>query len=415
MEKFAKIEIVGLGYIGLPTAAVLAQHVPEVVGLDINAKVVETINQGKIHIVEPDLQNIVADAVSGGRLRATVTAEAADVFIISVPTPFKGSSHTPDTSYIESAAKAIAPVLARGNLVILESTSPVGTTEELSRWLSHMRHDLTFPHNHGENADVQVAHCPERVIPGQIMKELVHNDRVIGGISKKCTERAVALYKIFVKGDCILTKARTAELVKLAENTFRDINIAFANELAVICDKLGIDVWEVISLANHHPRVNIHQPGPGVGGHCIPVVPWFIVHSAPAEARLIRTAREINDERPDYVVAQIRQKARQLKKPVIACLGLSYKPDTNDLRESPSVRVVEMLARERLGDILLVEPYITALPNVLQGLPLRLCDLDSAMRDANIVVLLVNHRLFAQIDRTLLRQKEVVDTRGVWR
>uniref|UniRef100_UPI0035A14F2F UDP-N-acetyl-D-mannosamine dehydrogenase n=1 Tax=Glaesserella sp. TaxID=2094731 RepID=UPI0035A14F2F len=295
MEKFNRISVIGLGYIGLPTAAAFALHGVNVIGVDVNQHTVDTINQGKIHIVEPELEVAVHLSVTNGRLIATLTPEPAEAFLIAVPTPFKGDNYEPDLSYIEAASRAIAPVLKKGNLVILESTSPVGATEQMAEWLAHIRPDLTFPQQAGEDSDIRIAHCPERVLPGQVMRELVENDRIIGGMTDKCAEQAVRLYKTFVKGDCIVTNSRTAEMCKLTENAFRDVNIAFANELSIICDRLGINVWELISLANRHPRVNILQPGCGVGGHCIAVDPWFIVNKTPDLAKLIHTARLVND------------------------------------------------------------------------------------------------------------------------
>ncbi len=303
--SFDTISVIGLGYIGLPTAAVFASRRKQVIGVDVNSKAVETINQGKIHIVEPDLDMLVHAAVTNGYLRAVSVPEPADAFLIAVPTPFK-EQHEPDLRYIESACKAIAPVLKAGDLVILESTSPVGATEQMSAWLSAERPDLTFPQSHGDASDIRIAHCPERVLPGHVLRELVQNDRVIGGMTATCSAAAASLYKIFVEGECVITNARTAEMCKLTENSFRDTNIAFANELSIICDKLDINVWELIRLANRHPRVNILQPGPGVGGHCIAVDPWFIVSKTPGEARLIRTAREVNDGKPLWVLNKIK-------------------------------------------------------------------------------------------------------------
>lgn len=297
--NFDTISVIGLGYIGLPTAAVIASRQKKVIGVDVNEHAVDTINCGDIHIVEPELDIVVRAAVTEGYLKATTKPQPADAFLIAVPTPFfsdsEGKNHKADLSYIEAASKALAPVLKAGDLVVLESTSPVGATEKMAAWLADARPDLTFPQTHGESSDIRIAHCPERVLPGHVVRELVENDRVIGGMTPRCSEAAAALYKIFVEGECLVTTARTAEMAKLTENSFRDVNIAFANELSIICEKLGINVWELISLANRHPRVNILQPGAGVGGHCIAVDPWFIVDSCPEEARLIRTAREVND------------------------------------------------------------------------------------------------------------------------
>jgi UDP-N-acetyl-D-mannosaminuronic acid dehydrogenase len=412
---FSKVCVIGLGYIGLPTAATLASRGVEVTGVDVNPKAVEAINQGKIHIVEPELDAIVHRVVTEKKLKAVPKPEAAEAFIIAVPTPFKGE-HEPDLSFIEAAAKSIAPVLQKGNLVILESTSPVGTTEKLSHWLADIRKDLSFPHQKGENSDVRVAYCPERVLPGHVIRELVQNDRIIGGLSAPCSERAKALYKLFVEGECVITNAKTAEMAKLTENASRDVNIAFANELSLICDKLGIDVWELISLANRHPRVKILQPGPGVGGHCIAVDPWFIVDSAPLEAQLIRKAREVNDGKPHWVVSKIKQAASGRSKPVIACLGLAFKADIDDLRESPAVDIVRHLLKEQVGEILVVEPYVEKLPSSLKGQKgLKLVEVEEALSKAQIIVLLVNHKSFYDLDRKRLEGKVVIDTRGVWR
>ena len=348
-----------------------------------------------------------------GKLKATMEPAPADVFMLAVPTPFT-EGHKPDLSYIEAAVKNIATVLEKGNLVILESTSPVGTTEKISQWMSEIRPDLSFPHQQGENADIQVAHCPERVLPGYVIQELVSNDRVIGGITRYCAQRARDLYKTFVKGDCLLTDARTAEMAKLTENSFRDVNIAFANELSMICDRLHINVWELIRLANRHPRVNILNPGAGVGGHCIAVDPWFIVDSAPEQARLIRTAREVNDSKPRFVLEKIHQVAEQFKKPVIACLGLAFKADIDDLRESPAVDITRQLIEDNIGDVLVVEPHIQELPASLQQNNACLVSLQDAIEEANILVTLTDHSVFKQVKLNQLKEKVIIDARGVW-
>jgi len=411
--SFNRVSVIGLGYIGLPTAAVIASRGIDVIGVDVNQHAVDTINKGEIHIVEPDLDIVVRSAVMTGKLRATVTPEPADAFLVAVPTPFKGENHEPDLSYIESAAKAIAPVLEKGNLVILESTSPVGATEKLAAWLAEARADLTFPQHKGDAADIKVAHCPERVLPGYVLQELVSNDRVIGGMSKACSDKAMSLYKTFVKGDCIITNARTAEMAKLTENSFRDVNIAFANELSLICDKLKINVWELIQLANRHPRVNILNPGPGVGGHCIAVDPWFIVNSCPEQAQLIRTAREVNDGKPHWVIEQVCNAADEFKKPVVACLGLAFKADIDDLRESPALDIVKHLAEANVGDIIAVEPNIHTLPKALENHNVTLDTLANALDKANVVVVLVDHKEFKAADRMMFSSKVVIDSRGI--
>jgi UDP-N-acetyl-D-mannosaminuronic acid dehydrogenase len=418
---FDTISMIGLGYIGLPTATLFASRKKKVIGVDVNQHAVDTINQGKIHIIEPELDMLVHASVHEGYLRATTTPEPADAFLIAVPTPFK-DGFQPDLSYIESAAKSIAPVLAKGNLVILESTSPVGATEQLAAWLAEARPDLTFPQQAWEAADVQVAHCPERVLPGHVVRELVTNDRVIGGMTQKASDMACALYKTFVEGECIMTNARTAEMCKLTENSFRDVNISFANELSIICDKLDINVWELIRLANHHPRVNILQPGAGVGGHCIAVDPWFVVSSAPQEARLIRTAREVNDHKPDWVVNKIQAKITEVlaAKPhktiadvKVACLGLAFKPDIDDLRESPAMEIVEKLAQ--LGcQVLAVEPNIESLPGKLSNVNVLLKMLDAALAEADVVCVLVKHRGFVERQFKIQQHDRAIDAVGLF-
>lgn len=410
---FDKVSVIGLGYIGLPTAAVIASRGIEVIGVDVSEKAVKTINEGKVHIVEPDLDMVVQAAVKVGKLRATMAPEKASAFMIAVPTPFM-DDHKPDLSYIKSASEAIAPVLEKGNIVILESTSPVGATEQMSKWLASARPDLTFPQDAGEAADINIAHCPERVLPGKVLEELVSNDRIIGGMTSKCSERAIELYKTFVRGDCITTNSRTAEMAKLTENSFRDVNIAFANELSIICDKLNISVWELIRLANRHPRVNILSPGPGVGGHCIAVDPWFIVDSAKEDARIIRAAREINDNKPMYVIEKIEAAADQFKKPVVACLGLAFKADIDDLRESPALAITQHLSQLQLGKILAVEPNIESLPAKLADSDIELVDMNVALERANVLVVLVDHSQFKQLKQSDINTKVVVDTRGLF-
>ena len=417
---FETLSMIGLGYIGLPTATLFASRRKTVIGVDVNAYAVDTINQGRIHIVEPELDMLVQAAVHGGYLHATLTPEPADAFLIAVPTPFL-EGNKPDLSYIADAAKAIAPVLAKGNLVILESTSPVGTTEQLAQWLAEARPDLSFPQQAGEAADIQVAYCPERVLPGRVVHELVSNDRVIGGMTQKATEMAIELYRIFVEGALVPTNARTAEMCKLTENSFRDVNIAFANELSLICDRLNINVWELISLANRHPRVNILQPGAGVGGHCIAVDPWFIVDKTPEEARIVRLAREINDYKPEWVVEKVKaaiagvlslRPDARMADIKVACLGLAFKPDIDDLRESPALAITKDIVK--LGcEALVVEPHVQHLPNQLTGENVRLVDVDEALLSADIVCVLVKHSLFVKKFKEELVLSNLVDAVGI--
>jgi len=418
--SFETISVIGLGYIGLPTAAMFASRKKKVIGVDVNQHAVDTINRGEIHIVEPDLDMIVHAAVNEGYLKATLTPEPADAFLIAVPTPFKESNSEipePDLKYIEAAANAIAPVLKKGDLVILESTSPVGATEQMSEWLADIRGDLSFPQDSGDEADVNVAHCPERVLPGHVVRELVENDRVIGGMSTKCSERSVELYKTFVKGECVITNARTAEMAKLTENSCRDVQIAFANELSIICDKLDINVWELISLANRHPRINILQPGPGVGGHCIAVDPWFIVSKTPEEAQIIHTARKINDEKPDWVINKVKiaiadflqsNPDKTVKDVIIACYGLAFKPDIDDLRESPALNIAKQLGRMDTGKVIAIEPNIKSLE--LDSLELK--SIEYSKKYADIHLLLVDHEEFKKIE---MKKAIVVDTKGIWK
>jgi UDP-N-acetyl-D-mannosaminuronic acid dehydrogenase len=419
--SFNTISVIGLGYIGLPTAAAFASRQKKVVGVDINKHAVETINRGAIHIVEPDLDVLVKRAVDEGFLRAATQPEPADAFLIAVPTPFKGD-HLPDMKFVESAARSLAPVLKKGDLIILESTSPVGATEQMAQWLAEARPDLSFPQQAGEQSDINIAYCPERVLPGQVMVELIKNDRVIGGMTAVCSQRASDLYNIFLEGECVITNSRTAEMCKLTENSFRDVNIAFANELSLICDAQGINVWELISLANRHPRVNILQPGPGVGGHCIAVDPWFIVAQNPELARMIRTAREVNDSKPHWVVDRVKaaladcltvtgKRAADIK---IACFGLAFKPNIDDLRESPAVEVTHLIADWHSGETWAVEPNVHQLPVALSE-KVTLQPLDRALKEADLLVMLVDHKSFKAIPADQIQQSWIVDTKGVWR
>lgn len=411
----SKIAVIGLGYIGLPTAAVLAARGHNVLGVDVSASVVNTLQNGGIHIVEPELHIVVSGAIKSGELQVSTTAGKADAYILAVPTPF-GDDHSPDLSYIRSAAGSIAPHLTAGNLVILESTSPVGATEKLSVWLSEQRPDLRLPHQYGDDCNINVAHCPERVLPGNVLAELVQNDRVIGGVSNACTKAAIVLYKTFVQGKCLPTTAATAEMAKLTENAFRDVNIAFANELSILAGEQNVDVWDLIELANHHPRVNILKPGPGVGGHCIAVDPWFLVAASPDNAKLIRQARLVNDSKPDYVIAQVQAAIEGIDNPVVACLGLAFKPDIDDLRESPAIGICERLASSGVS-ILAVEPHIDELPEALATYAkINLSDAQSAIASANVILLLVDHSVFADLpSKASFEGKKVIDTRGQWR
>ncbi|WP_298752975.1 UDP-N-acetyl-D-mannosamine dehydrogenase [uncultured Serinicoccus sp.] len=408
------VAVIGLGYIGLPTAAILASHGYRVLGVDVSDKHVDAVNAGRIPFVEPDLGTHVAGTVSQGLLTAQKDTPKADVYIIAVPTPF-AEGHEADLSYIDAATDALLPQLEGGELVILESTSPPGATQHLADRITAARPELTTDDAGGER-NVDVAHCPERVLPGRVMVELVENDRIVGGLTPRAAERAKELYSSFCHGEIYLTDAVTAEMAKLTENSFRDVNIAFANELSIIAEKVGIDVFELIELANKHPRVNILQPGPGVGGHCIAVDPWFIVSAVPEQARLIRTAREVNDSKPDYVVSQVVAHVDGVQSPTVAALGLAFKPDIDDMRESPALDITRDLA-ERLPEatVLAVEPNVEELPARLAGQSnVHLTPLAEAMGRADVVVLLVDHKEFKELDGPE-RQVPVVDTRGAWR
>ncbi len=394
-----KICVIGLGYIGLPTASLLGTKGFSVHGVDVSPHVVDTINQGKIHIVEPDLDIMVKSAVNAGNLKAGLEPVEADVFIIAVPTPFKGD-YEPDLSFVESATKMISPFVKQGNLVILESTSPVGTTDEVVAKI--LRED-----GHDTEKGIYVAHCPERVLPGRILIELVENDRIVGGVNPLATEKAIEFYNTFVRGEVLATDSRTAEMAKLTENSSRDVSIAFANELSIICDEEGINVWELISLANRHPRVNILNPGPGVGGHCIAVDPWFIVARSPENAKLIKTARLVNDAKPDWVVEKVKSRAEKFKHPVIGCLGLAFKADVDDLRESPSVDIVRKLIKDNVGEVLVSEP------NLQKHDEFNLLSCEEVLGRADIILLLVDHKEFKGIKTLELNEKVFIDTRGI--
>ncbi len=398
LDREIKICVIGLGYIGLPTAAVLGSRGYQIHGVEINPKAVETINSGKAHIVEPDLDILVRGVVSTGNLKAHTEPTEADIFMICVPTPLT-NSNKPKLDYVRSATKSIASFLKSGDLVILESTSPPGTTEMIEQ--------IVLEETEFQKGDILFAHAPERVLPGKILREVVENDRIIGGIDDASTEKAAEFYGSFVTGKLLKTTCRTAETAKLVENAFRDTNIAFANELSLLSDKLNLDVWELIRLANHHPRVNILNPGPGVGGHCIAVDPWFLVDCAPETTNLIRTAREVNEAKPHWVVERVVAKAERFKNPTIACLGLAYKPDIDDLRESPAVEIVKELQQRKLGELKIVEP------NLESHELFDLVSLDSALEQADIVLILVGHQPFLSIANSKLAEKIIIDTCGV--
>lgn len=404
MNKNSKVVMMGLGYIGLPTAALIAGKGIKVLGVDVKAETVDIINQGKVHIVEPDLEGLVNYVVVNGLLRAAVKPEPADVFLIAVPTPFK-EGYVPDLAYVESATKMIAPFLQKGNLVILESTSPVGTTEKMASWIFSIRPEL--------KDEIYMAYCPERVLPGRILFELENNDRAIGGLNRPSAEQAASFYSLFVRGDLHITNSRTAEMCKLVENSFRDTNIAFANELSMICDKAGINVWELIELANKHPRVKILSPGPGVGGHCIAVDPWFIVHDFPDESKIIRAAREVNNYKTEWVIAKVTKEAnlfalKHKRQPIIACLGLSFKPDIDDLRESPALEITTKLI-ELDFQVLPVEP------NIDHSETLRLVDSEEAIAKADILLFLVGHKIFKEVKVENVHNKVLLDICGLFK
>lgn len=415
MNEIKNVAVIGLGYIGLPTAAVLASNGISVIGVDVKPASVEAINRGEVPFVEPDLATQVAGAVSQGMLKATTDTPPAEAFIVAVPTPFNADK-TADLSYIEAAARSLAPQLMGGELVILESTSPPGATQHLADYLVQLRPDLSLDPESSKPV-IHVAHCPERVLPGRVMIELVTNDRIVGGLTRIAAEMARDLYSVFCQGEMHITDAKTAEMAKLVENSYRDVNIAFANELSIISDKIGIDVWELIELANHHPRVNILQPGPGVGGHCIAVDPWFIVAAAPEESKVIRQARETNDGKPGWVIDRVAELVKGNPSATVAALGLAFKANIDDLRESPAVAIVQNLSAKVSGaNILVAEPHVDELPGALKELRnVTLVATEEAISKADVVLLLVDHDAFKVVDRGLLEGKQVVDTRGIWR
>ena len=408
-----KVAVLGLGYIGLPTAAVIARTGVQVLGIDVSQTVVDTVNSGKVHIEEVDLDGLVSGVVARGNLRAATQIEPADVFVIAVPTPF-ADDHAPNIGYVLKAATTVATVLKPGDTVILESTSPVGTTEQVRDLLAKLRPDLKVPGRTGETADIAIAYCPERVLPGRILVELIDNDRVIGGITPRCARKALAFYRRFVRGACVTTSCRAAEMTKLTENAFRDVNIAFANELSLVADTMGVDVWEVIRLANRHPRVNILSPGPGVGGHCIAVDPWFLVSAAPEQTPLIRTARTVNDGKVEHTIARAEALIDSLPGVPVACLGLAFKANIDDFRESPALKVATRLAERFGARIRIVEPYADALPAAFDGTGATLIDIDAAIETCPVMIVLVDHELFKSVPIDERAGKQVYDTRGIW-
>jgi UDP-N-acetyl-D-mannosaminuronic acid dehydrogenase len=410
--EISTVGVIGLGYIGLPTAAILASKDVKVVGVDINPNTVAAVNRGDVPFVEPDLATYVAGAVTHGTLRASTTPEPADAFIIAVPTPFTGDFE-PDLSYIRAAAEAVAPHLRGGELLILESTSPPGATEKMSQWVLAARPDLSLDGSQGRPV-LYFAHCPERVLPGRIMIELVTNDRIVGGLTTEAAEAAKELYSVFCQGEILLTDAVTAEMAKLVENSFRDVNIAFANELSLIAERLGIDAWELIRLANHHPRVNILQPGPGVGGHCIAVDPWFIVDADPENARLIHTARQVNDGKPRRVVEKIGKTLESLDATTVAIFGLSYKPNVGDMRESPAVVVADQLSAQRTDvEFVVVDPFVDALPDPLSSRSnIHMVEAADAIAKADVVALLVAHDSYLDAVAEAALNINVIDVCG---
>ncbi len=408
-----KVAVLGLGYIGLPTAAVIARTGARVLGVDVTPSVVDTVNSGRVHIEEVDLDGLVSGVVARGALRASLQIEPADVFVIAVPTPFD-ADHAPNIGYVLQAATTIATVLKAGDTVILESTSPVGTTEQVRDLLARLRPDLKVPGRTGEQADVAIAYCPERVLPGRILVELIDNDRVIGGVTPRCARKALGFYRRFVRGACVTTTARAAEMTKLTENAFRDVNIAFANELSLVADRMGVDVWEVIRLANRHPRVNILSPGPGVGGHCIAVDPWFLVHAAPEETPLIRTARGVNDGKVEHVIARASALIEQRPGAPVALLGLAFKANIDDFRESPALKVAEALCARFGARVRVVEPHARALPAALAATGATLTDIDTALETCPAMIVLVDHDVFRSVPLDERAGKLVYDTRGIW-
>lgn len=410
LNKHQTVCVIGLGYIGLPTAAVLASSGYQVIGVDINPDIVEAVSAGKAHIAETDLDMLVRASVASGALEARTKPEAVDVYIVAVPTPLNADK-SPDISCVEKAFDSIAPHLKVGDLVILESTCPVGTTDAMAKRLDRLRPDL------GQR--IYAAYCPERVLPGQILRELIENDRVVGGVTPHATEQAIKFYSTFVNGVCLPTDARTAEMCKLTENTFRDVSIAFANEVSIICDELDIDVWQLIRLANHHPRVNLLQPGCGVGGHCIAVDPWFMVNQAPETSKLIQAARTVNNAKPQWVSEKIIAAVEEYQEqtgmlPIIACLGVTFKANVDDTRESPALAVVTRIAEEYPNHVWVVEPNLAELPDTLSGTKIRITTFDHACQEADLLAVLVDHVEFKNRIAKHKANQVALDFKGLW-
>jgi UDP-N-acetyl-D-mannosaminuronic acid dehydrogenase len=414
MHEFQSAVVLGLGYIGLPTAALIASRGIKVTGVDTKPGVVETVGSGAVHIAEPDLDGLVQKVVATGALTTAHKPVPADVFIIAVPTPIDAESK-PDLSSVMAALDSIVDLIAPGNLVILESTSPIGTTDKIAAIIGQRRPDLRIGANgKDDRVCVSVAYCPERVLPGRILTELINNDRCIGGVSPSCTRLAQKFYKTFVRGACVATTAKAAELVKLTENAYRDTNIAFANELSLICERHDINVWEVIDLANRHPRVKILRPGPGVGGHCIAVDPWFIIDSAPDLARVMRVSREVNDGKTEAVFNQADELIGERPYANIACCGLAFKANVDDLRESPALKVALKLAQKYGSRLKVVEPNVRQLPPELARYGAELISIDDAVKSCEIAIVLVSHDEFKMIPISERRHLEVIDTCGIW-
>jgi UDP-N-acetyl-D-mannosaminuronic acid dehydrogenase len=408
------INIIGLGYVGLPTAVLFASKGIKVIGVDINPKIINKINTGNAHIVEPGLQEMLRTIVNSGYLKAVSIPQPADVFIIAVPTPIT-KDKLPDLNAFESALRSIAPFIQKGNLIIIESTVPLKTTKNAAYTLSQMRADLTFPLDEKKVSDISIAYCPERVLPGDIIRELVETPRIIGGLNEASAHYAAEVYRLFCKRELILTDALTAEMIKLTENSYRDVSIAFANEISMLCDEYKINAREVIELANHHPRVNILNPGSGVGGHCIPIDPWFIVSTFPEKARLIRMAREVNDAKTEYIFQQILDKAKNDEKYKIAILGISYKANVEDIRESPAIKIINKLINSDNLHLYITDPYVEKLPEELERIEsINFVSLEEAILLADIIVILTGHDQYKSLkDKIFLANKYIIDTTGI--